>query len=247
MSAIALPGSDAVTLSQELLGLARDLGAGERNQRLAGTVARIEEVDPRAITGDRARIAFWVNVYNATLLIELHSRPRSGTLLRHRRLFGRTGLRVGAHEYTLDVIEHGLLRGNRRPPYARRRLLRRSDRRLSAAPAHVDPRVHFALNCGARSCPPIRSYEADGLDRLLGVACRSYLTAEAAIDRDRASVVLPGLIKLYRRDFGSRQEQLDLLANCLPAADAAWLRRGVDEVRVRYSRFDWTMVGVERA
>ena len=159
----------------------------------------------------------------------------------HRRLFRRAGLRVGSQRYSLDVIEHGVLRVNRRPPYAPRRLLRRSDPRLAAAPSRLDPRVHFALNCGAASCPPIRSYAAQDIDRQLDLATCSYLAAEATIDAEAATVTLPGLLRLYRRDFGSRRAQLELLAKCRSGDQAAWLRENAARVRVRYSRFDWTI------
>ena len=32
------------------------------------------------------------------------------------------------------------------------------DPRLKVALKVLDPRIHFALNCGAKSCPPIRVY-----------------------------------------------------------------------------------------
>lgn len=35
----------------------------------------------------------------------------------------------------------------------------------------VDPRIHFALVCGAKSCPPIKLYTPDNLDEGLQVCC----------------------------------------------------------------------------
>ena len=157
---------DPVALSALLL----DDPAG--NEQLAG-------VDPVAITGQHARVAFWLNVYNALLRAELAERPRAGSLLRHRRLFGTAAWQVGDHRLTLDEIEHGLLRGNARPPYRLRPLMRGADPRLAAAPPEADPRVHFALNCGARSCPLVRPYDAAGLDEALETATRDYLRRES--------------------------------------------------------------------
>ena len=36
-----------------------------------------------------------------------------------------------------------------------------TDPRSAVCLTEVDPRVHFALNCGALSCPPIRIYAED--------------------------------------------------------------------------------------
>ena len=93
-----------------------------------------------------------------------------------------TEVRTGSASqgYSLDAIEHGVLRLNARPPYRLRRLLAAGDPRRDAAPSRLDPRVHFALNCGAVSCPPIRAYEADGLDPELEATTRRYIRAETS-------------------------------------------------------------------
>jgi Protein of unknown function, DUF547 len=137
------------------------------------------------------------------------------------------------------VIEHGVLRGNRRPPWRPRRLLRRSDPRLAAASARPDPRIHFALNCGARSCPPVRVYEPGALDEQLTEATRAYLAAETTVEPDARRVILPRLMRLYRADFGDRDQQLRFLARHLPEVSEL-LDPRAGRLRIRYGRFDWT-------
>lgn len=73
--------------------------------------------------GDAARIALWVNLYNATVTKEFSERPRKGSLLRHRGVFRKVGCEVGGDFFSLDVIEHGVLRLNSKPPYSLRRTL----------------------------------------------------------------------------------------------------------------------------
>lgn len=223
-----------------MLEVARGLAPGDSCAPLDRLAGQLTALDATGLA-ETERTAFWINLYNAALLHELCRRPRSGTLIRHRSLFRRCGYRVGGEEYTLDVIEHGLLRTNRRPPYGLRPLLRGGDPRLKAAPGRLDPRVHFALNCGARSCPPLRSYSAERLGEELESARRAYLAAEAGLDRERATLTLPGLVKLYRRDFGPVSDQIDLVRDVLAPADAGWLRENRERLRVRYGRFDWTM------
>ncbi len=219
---------------------ARDFSkAGELERDLTG-------VDPYAIDGDEARLAFWINLYNARVLHEFGERPRQGSLMRHRKLFRKVGYTVGSDPFPLDVIEHGLLRLNARPAYSPRRLLRASDRRLGAAPTELDPRVHFALNCAATSCPPVQSYEADDIDGQLDLATRAYLQAETLIDRDEPRVKLPYLLKLYKPDFGgSRKEALRFVSDRLPGPDGDWLRAQVEGegegVHVGWSDYDWAI------
>jgi len=190
---------------------------------------------------ESARIAFWLNIYNALLLHELSLRPRRGHLFRHLRMFRRVSYAIGSETYSLDVIEHGMLRANRRPPTWWRPLLRSGDRGLKAAIERVDPRIHFALNCGARYCPPIRAYEADSLNEQLRLASRSYLASESNLDREARRVQLPALMKIYRTDFGDRRRQLAFASEHL-GPDAAWLREEGDPVEVSYGRYDWTLI-----
>lgn len=161
---------------------------------------------------------------------ELAARPRTGHLFRHRRLFRTTGRDVDGLWLTPDVIEHGLLRGNRRPPYGLRPLLGRDDPRLALAPERPDPRIHFALNCGARSCPPVREYYGDRVDEQLEDATRAYLVAESVVDRARGEVRLPYLMRLYRADFADPR-----------AFAAARLGEDLSGLRLRYGGYDWTL------
>lgn len=105
------------------------------------------------------------------------------------------------------------------------------------APSRIDPRIHFALNCGARSCPPIRAYDPSSLDAQLESAVEAYLATETSLDHDRRRVSLPRLMRIYRADFGRRDGQLRFASARLPRL-AEWLDR-TDRLRVAYGRFDW--------
>lgn len=201
----------------------------------------LSAVDPAALEGDARRTAFWINVYNALVTQALEERPARGSILLQLRLFERTGYVIGGETYTPNVIEHGLLRGNRRPPWHLRPALRAGDARLLAAPAEFDPRIHFALNCGARSCPPIRRYESGKLDAQLELATRSYLSQESRVEPGRRSVALPGLLRLYRADFGSKADALRFAAAHVPRIQACL--REPEGAKVSYLRFDWSAAG----
>jgi hypothetical protein len=237
--------SGPLELSRRLLGVARraeDMTGCTCVERLAG---QLHGIEPAAIEGDPARIAFWMNLYNSLVLHCLCRRPLSGNLLFHLRLFDRVAYRVGAHSYPLNLIENGILRGNRRAPLRPRRPLRKDDPRMASAPGQVDARIHFALNCGAVSCPPIQSYDASSLDAQLEAATAAYLRSETTVDSDRCSVRLPRLMRLYRADFGGRADQIAFAAERVPEIERC-LGEG-RRTRVRYGRFDWTVAPRRRS
>jgi len=151
------------------------------------------------LKGNHARIAFWLNIYNATVL-------RAGPVdLRERRVrwrhFRRPAVVIAGRELSLDAIEHGLLRRsawklglgllhNPLPgPFER-------DHRVE----RLDPRIHFALNCGAASCPPIAAYDPERLDEQLGLTSAGYLATEARVEGDVLRVT--PLLLWYIGDFG---------------------------------------------
>lgn len=100
--------------------------------------------------------------------------------------FDEVKVNVGGHLYSFNDIEQGLIRGNKPAPYHVFPVFGRGDPRIafvvSRGPGAVDgvaskrsgsvpdPRVHFALNCGAKSCPPIKTFTAEALDEELRLA-----------------------------------------------------------------------------
>lgn len=205
--------------------------------RLAHDTAALEralrEVDPGQFTTDAARLAFWINVYNARVKRAVRERGMSGNLLLHRGFFHQVGLDVGGHGVSLHVIEHGLLRGNRRAPYTPWRPLGARDPRRAWAIRAFDPRVHFALNCGAVSCPPIRAYAADRIDAQLARATRAYFETELVIEG--GALRLPYLCTLYRADFPDLRA---FAAAHVDPARAAWIRAHPD-APLRWSPYRW--------
>jgi len=67
----------------------------------------------------------------------------------------------------------------------------------------VDNRVHFALNCGARSCPPVRYYTPETLDEDLDLAARAFCEDEdnVVLSEDGAKISLSRIFFWYWKDF----------------------------------------------
>ena len=108
------------------------------------------------------RKAFFINVYNS---LTIHAMVRQTQLYKFTTnpkevsgFFDKHCYCIGGHIYSLDDIEHGALRDNTGHPSSERPRFDEGDPRIRAVCSPLDPRLHFALNCGARSCPPIRVY-----------------------------------------------------------------------------------------
>jgi hypothetical protein len=137
---------------------------------------------------DPRRIATWLNLYNAAAQRLVAAAPDR---YRHRsRFFRLPAIIVAGTSLILDTIEHGLLRRSRLKAglgWLPNPLPSAFERRFRVE--RVDPRVHFALNCAAASCPPIAAYDPTNLDLQLDVATRGYLAA--TVRREGGRLVLP--------------------------------------------------------
>ena len=186
-----------------------------------------------ALAADDARTAFWLNVYNAAVQDDLRSDP--GRYDSRIRFFVGSRVTVAGHYLSLNDIEHGILRRSKSVflfGYGPRLLQSRFERthRVDS----LDPRIHFALNCGAASCPPVAVYSADGLDDELTLASQSYLETEVDYALDDGVVRAPQLFRWYHGDFGGRSGTLALLRE--------YGSLSVDDSpKVRYRSYDWSL------
>lgn len=190
-----------------------------------------------------ARLAFWINVYN---LLAVHGIVALGirqSVREVRGFFCRVAYEVGGYRFSLDDIQHGILRGNRWKHPLALRPFRRGDPRRRFAMEECDPRIHCALVSGTRSSPPFDVYEAQNVDKQLDEATRRFINATTHVDPQTRTVTTSILFRRYRRDFG--QSEMDVLRLLLLLLDDArtqmFLRQNLLVVNVVYTPYDWSL------
>jgi len=196
-----------------------------RNRIANASADELDALDPDE------RLAFWLNVYNAATGAALLADP--DRFEDRRRFFGESIVTVAGTDLSLDQIEHGILRGSQwkyglgyvpnpfPSVFVRRHRV-----------ADPDARVHFALNCGAASCPAVAAYDAADVDEQLDVAAGSYLRSETVVEDGTARI--PRLLLWYRGDFGGRSGIRALLRE-YDAIDPDAISR------IRYREYDWSL------
>jgi hypothetical protein len=138
----------------------------------------------------RDRMAFWINAYNVfTLRAIVDHYPIRGSLFSLaprnsiRQIDGvwtTLNWRAAGRDVTLDEIEHGILR-----------------------PEFGDARVHMAVNCASKSCPPLRAapYAGADLDTQLDEAARRYLASPAGTRVAGGRLLVSKIFEWYGDDF----------------------------------------------
>jgi hypothetical protein len=145
---------------------------------------------------DSSKKAFWINIYNAFAQLQIQ---KSAELYNDKTAFFKSkDFTVAGRRLSLDDIEHRMLRRAEPgflPRFIRPLFMSGFMRRLSLI--NFDSRTHFALNCNARSCPPILFYNAEKIDGQLDTAALNYLKTSVTYDAKTNVLELPELFRWF--------------------------------------------------
>jgi hypothetical protein len=206
-------------------------------------VASLKHYNPGVLTTDTAKIAFWTSVFNTLVIHGVIELGIVDSVKEVPLFFERVQYRIGPHEYTLSDIEHGILRGNRIPPYRLRKRLGDNDPRRAYMIGTTDARIHFALVCASRTCPPIEAYTEELLDEQLDDSAKVFINATTHLDDKKETIYISQIFQWYKVDFqGLPTDILRYIAGYLYDGESAeWIRNHTDVLRISYSPYDWRL------
>lgn len=174
------------------------------------------------------RFAFYINAYNAYTIKLILKNFKNGqppsSIKDIGSFFSKPWsikfVKIGGKTYTLDNIEHDILR-----------------------PTFKDPRVHFAVNCASRSCPPLISvpYSGAKLDQQLDAGTRAFINNEQENRLEGTTLYVSSIFKWFKEDFqngpvgffeiyGQGELKKELAAK-------------KDRIKVKYLDYDWSLNG----
>ncbi|CAH3035075.1 unnamed protein product [Pocillopora meandrina] len=189
-----------------------DYESMEKSTEFKGYVKHTAELQRVKLDGmsREETLAFFINVYNALVIHANVVRGPPVNLWQRYKFFNTVNYIIGGHSFGLNQIENGILRSNRKAIGAVTKPFSKSDPRLRVALPAPEPKVHFALVCGAKSCPPIKTYTAAGIDEELSLAAESFLEGEdgCVLNMPKREICLSKIFQWYRVDFGSNNEEL---------------------------------------
>ncbi|XP_076471765.1 uncharacterized protein LOC143301401 [Babylonia areolata] len=195
------------------------------------------------------RKVFFINVYNALTihgLVEQAKLPDS--VLKVPHFFKTVAYSIGGFTFTPDDIEHGILRGNKSHPASVKPQFDSKDPRLKLAMTSCDPRLHFALVCGAKGCPVISVYTEENLDKALEAATRTYCQAEVQMKTQTNEILMSRLFQWYSQDFGQTDTDVIrwvmqyLTPDQQDRASILLLKlEKFGPVSIKYKEYDWSI------
>ncbi|TWT64040.1 DUF547 domain-containing protein [Rubinisphaera italica] len=171
-----------------------------------------------------AKLAFWINAYNAVSVKGILREYPTTSIRNHTaKVYGYNiwkdlQLLVGSQPYSLEAIEHEVLR------------------------KMGEPRIHFAIVCASIGCPRLynEAYTASKLDEQLTLNTQAFFADPTKFTADTASgtIQVSPIMKWFAEDFGSNTAaQMKTIAPYVP--DQAQALTASGQARVNYLDYDW--------
>lgn len=155
-------------------------GLNKDRSRLESYLQLLREHTPTEGWSQNERLAYWINAYNAfTVQLILDHYPIQ-SIRDIDKPWDTPFIHLGGQTYSLNQIEHEIIRKQ-----------------------FEEPRIHFAVNCAAQSCPPLlnRAYVSDQLDRQLEQQTRAYVNNPKHNVLSKEKAELSEIFNWYRDDF----------------------------------------------
>lgn len=204
----------------------------------------LQKIDMKKMD-QKTRLAFGINLYNLMILHAFIQLGIPTSNYQRSSFFSNVGYNVGGHIFSFNELEHGVLRGNRKVPYALSHSFSSTDDRLAISLDKVDPRIHFALNCGANSCPPINKFKPESIDEELRIVSESFQESDenVLVDDINHVLTLSMIYKWYMDDFSSSKSQLaQFIIRFLRGKKKQILQTMIDSkipIKVKFFNYDW--------
>ncbi|MFK8036953.1 MAG: DUF547 domain-containing protein [Crocinitomicaceae bacterium] len=216
---------DLNTFSEKLLLAVK---MQESYASLLNELAGLDESIFDQLKSDNQKLAFWVNIYNSFYQIIAVANPGLG-----KSIFTEKRIKVAQTIFSLDDIEHGILRlGSHKYSLGFWKSIWIYKHVKKYRPSRLDFRIHFALNCGAKSCPPIAFYSVDNLNEQLNLSSASFLESETIVNPDTRVLTISKLFLWFRKDFGGRVGIDDMFKT--------YINLNTLGFKIKYADYDWS-------
>ena len=189
-------------------GLSKDIGKLD---------SYLEELNNFPIAEDWSRnekLAYWINAYNAfTLKLILSNFPvKSITDIDAGKPWDTKWIKLDDKTYSLNMIENDIIR-----------------------PRFNEPRIHFAVNCAAKSCPPLanEAFTAENIEALLDKQTIAFINDSSYNVVGKKSIEISKIFEWYGSDFG---DVIQFFSKYLPTTLSS-------DLKVEFKSYDWSLNG----
>ncbi len=190
--------------------------------RLDEYLAVLSATDARSLSRNQ-QFAFYINAYNAfTIKLVLSEYPGINSIKEIGNFFSgpwsKKFIKLKQGKVSLDHIEHNILR-----------------------PVFKDPRVHFAINCASKGCPPLleKPYEGEILDSQLDQQARSFINNPKRNRVKGDTLFISKIFKWFKEDFSDNP--LRFIQTYAGRDLKSDIQSAGASIKISYLEYDWTL------
>jgi hypothetical protein len=209
----------------------------KQDPRLGNYLSQLSKTDPKTLSG-KDEMAFWLNVYNAFTLkvicdhyplksiTDLNSPGGAGGLIfatiAKSTIWDKQTIEINGKKYSLNGVENDILRPK------------------------GDPRVHFAMVCAAKSCPPLRNeaFEGAKLNEQLEDQGRDFLaqSKKNSFDFSKKTCQISNIFNWFKGDFEKTGKSvLQYVSRFLPKDQGDILLANAGSFSINHTDYDWSL------
>ncbi len=195
-------------------GYVNYVGMRSEKANLDKYLAQLAANPPQKGWSRNEEMAYWINAYNAftVKLILDHYPVKSIRDIHSGNPWDVKWIELGGNTYSLNQIENDKLR-----------------KRFG------DARIHFAVNCAARSCPPLlnRAWTASSLSQTLDQRAKAFINNPKYNQISPSAAKVSKIFEWYAADFGDLRTFLNKYSKTSLEAGAT----------IQYLEYDWSLNG----
>jgi predicted secreted protein len=177
----------------------------------------LKTATPGTDWSDHEKMAYYINMYNAYIIQFIISKYPVNSVkdisYSGKDIWNIKLVKIGEKSITLNTLE-GLL------------------------VAYKDPRIHFAINCGAKSCPRLmnKAFNAKSLDTDLTRMAKIFINDLSQNQIKPKKVAISKIFEWYKLDFTTSTTTLTDFLNKYSKVKIA-----VDSPKTEYLPYDWSL------
>lgn len=187
--------------------------------KLDSYISYLEKTSPESSWSKNKEKAFWINAYNAyTIKIILENYPLKS--IKYIKQKGKDAwkipfAKVGGKTYTLNYIEHQILR-----------------KKFS------DPKIHVGVNCASTSCPKLGNvaFTEKNIDATLKKLMKEFVNDITRNKLSNNKIQISSIFDWFREDFTKNGSIIQFL-NTYSEIEIS------PKAKISYLKYNWTLNG----
>ena len=175
----------------------------------------LKKDSPQSSWSKEKEMAYWINMYNAfTIYSILEKYPVSSIMdIEGGKIWDNKKIIVDGKSLTLNIIE-------------KEKLLKR----------FKEPRVHFAVNCAAASCPPLlnKAWTEDNVLRYFSKRAKAFINNSKYNSLSEKSIEISQIFNWYAGDFGGSDKVLSYIKKYSETDISS-------SAKVKFKQYNWNL------